>query len=106
MTNPTRQEMLSAIDMKIARTWWGTWPWDTGYYLPVMIGDILKYVDTHCFWEDDCRSFDGNKKRNMEEIKDCIVCLFYHFVWRQDEPIEKQDLSAIQYVYSLIPTHD
>lgn len=99
---PTRQEMLVAINMKIARAWWGTWPWETGYYLPVMIGDILKYVDTYCFWEDDFRSFDGNKKRSLEELSECVMAVFYYFVWKQDKPLDAQDDDCISYIFNLL----
>ena len=55
----TRNEMLDAINIKIARTAHTEYSnIRTNYYLPVMIGDILHYMDRFCFWDDDFKSYD------------------------------------------------
>lgn len=53
MTNPTRQEMLSAIDMKIAKV--KASDYATSYFLPVMIGDVLDWMDNQLTQKIDGR---------------------------------------------------
>lgn len=52
----TRQEMLDAINMKMAQVKHSDY--GTSYFLPVMIGDILYYMDRFCFWDDNPKSYD------------------------------------------------
>lgn len=80
--------MLSAIEHKIARTWWGTWPWETGYYLPITEGDIYEYY----------------KKIYSEwwaEIAFEVLSDYYTYPWSLD----KQDDKCISHIYNQI-SHD
>ena len=84
-----RQEMLSAISYKIARTWWGTWPWETGYYLPVMIGDFLQYL------------FDSN--RTYDEVMEMIVEDNILSLWDNlSNPLHKEWDNIVTYIYNLL----
>ena len=89
-----RASMLSAISLKIARVKHSDY-W-TSYFLPVMIWDILKYVDDNLFWNRT----DYGSSRDMEKLKECVMAIFYHFVGHQDEPLDKQSTECIAYVFS------
>jgi len=100
MTQPTRQEMLSAIEHKIARTWWGIWPWETGYYLPVMIGDILFYMEQNCFINKNwLREHD-----RFWEAYHTVNRYFWYWWWRY-LPLSAQDDDCISYIFTLL-SHD
>lgn len=71
----TRQEMLDAINIKIAQV--KPSDYGTSYFLPVMIGHILHYVDTNLFWIEDG---DGYRSRDMDSLKECIVAIHYSFI--------------------------
>ena len=63
------------------------------------IGDVLKYIDTnHCFIDDG----EWHKSRDMEALDSMLRAVFYSFVGKQDRPIDEQDESCIDYVFSLI----
>ena len=66
---------------------------------PVLIGDVLKYIDTNCCFVDDG---EWNKSRDMEALDSMLRAVFYSFVGKQNRPIEEQDESCIDYVFSLI----
>ena len=85
--------------MKMARTWWGTWEGETGYYLPVMIGDVLHYIDKNCFWIDN---WDWHKTRELLVLKEALYSLYYHFIRWHHLPLDSQNDSAVDYIYSLI----
>ena len=90
MTNPTRQEMLDSITHKIARTWWSTWPWETGYFLPVMIGDVLDWMD---FWFIE-------QKYLTESVSNILIR------WKtKRESLDKQSDDCITYIFNKLP-HD
>lgn len=75
-----RTEKLDAIYFKIARTWWGTWPWETGYYLPVMIGDVLDWMEERMIWPFEIL-----------------------IIWKtKREPLDKQSDDCVNYIYSLL----
>lgn len=82
----TRQEKLSAISMKMARTWWGTWVGETGYYLPVMIGDVLQWQ----YKTPWIKSWPDTRSEIVESWGD----------WTRQ--IDLQDDDTIDYIYSLI----
>ena len=77
MNNPTRSEMLDAINMKIARTWWGTWPWETGYYLPITFKEVLEHFPKY---EDE-------------------IALNWWDFW---DPLDKQFDETVSYIYNLL----
>lgn len=87
MTNPTRSEMLDSITHKIARTWWGTWPWETGYYLPVVRSDVIDFI--------------LNCKKDDKEKEDDLV-MIYHYWTDEREPLDSQSYDCITYIYNLI----
>jgi len=73
----------------------------TSEYIPfnnILIWDILKYIDCNCFWND----VEDGRTRDMYSIKQSIISLFYHFITRQDEPIDNQTEECIKFVYDLI----
>ena len=84
-----RQEMLSAIDMKIART--HVWNESTGYFLPIWKDDVIE-------WALKNRVYGDAEDPNIEYLKTTIselwnypnISLFY------------QSYSCIAYVHSLI----
>lgn len=91
-----RQEQLDFINQKIARTWWGTSVWETGYYLPVMIGDTLD------FWEKQIKGFYSQPVYQTiiiwPSISEKIIKL-----WKtKREPLDSQDDECISYIYSLL----
>lgn len=84
-----RASMLSAIDMKIART--HVWNESTGYFLPIWKDDVIE-------WALKNRVYGDAEDPNIEYLKTTIselwnypnISLFY------------QSYSCIAYVYSLI----
>lgn len=65
----------------------------------VLIGDVLKYIDTHhCLIDVE----EWHKSRDMEALDSMLRAVFYAFVGKQDRPIDEQDDSCIDFVYSLI----
>lgn len=78
MNNPTRQEMLDAINLKIART--SQSDEGTGHFLPVMIGDVLGFF-----------------------LSKHIRCMFLFENWSLVHlPISEQSDDCISYIYSLL----
>jgi len=68
-------------------------------YQETLIGDVLKYIDTHhCFIDDG----EWKKSRDMEALDSMLRAVFYSFVGKQDRPIDEQDELAIEFVYNLI----
>lgn len=66
---------------------------------PVRIGDVLKYIDTNCCFVD---YGEWNKSRDMEALDSMLRAVFYSFVGKQDRPIDEQDESCVEYIFSLI----
>lgn len=87
-----RNEMLDAINMKIARTQQSD-EW-TGYFLPVMIGDVLDWVESLMKWEWTKWEPNAEYPFVYERILE---------YWKtKREPLDKQSDDCIQYVYNLI----
>ena len=100
----TNIEKLSII---YERMWWYTNPrkddktWWTIYdQNPVLIGDVLKYIDMNCCFKEP--SNDWLRGRDMEALDKMLRSVFYAFVGKQDRPIEEQDDLCIEFVYNLI----
>ena len=105
----TRQQMLDAINLKIART--ASTEYSnirTHYYLPVMIGDILD------FWDKEIKDFYKPEKDrvltwyNPQPIYETISvwpAIFDSIIerWKtKREPLDKQSDDCISYIYSLL----
>jgi len=83
-----RASMLSAIDMKIART--HVWNESTGYFLPVMIGDVLDWWDTY-------ETHEENYPVWFNTIIEMVG------LWKtKRESLDKQSTDCIAYVHSLL----
>jgi len=102
---PTRQEMLDSINMKMARTWWGASVWETGYYLPVMIGDVLDWIEYKFDSKERVasnvwlahREYLRDSEKQEEEINKVI------WKWKNKrEPLSAQDDDCISYIYNLV----
>lgn len=91
---PTKQEMLDAINMKIARTHQsdeGTW-----HFLPVMIGDILDWVEVNKIHEKLISQIPRGK--TFTSPYEMIRVL-----WKtKREPLDKQSDDCISYIYNLL----
>lgn len=83
----TRQQMLDAINLKIARI--SQWDELTWCFLPVMIGDVFSYVIAYKI-----------KKHHICDNPE-ISGIFYHW-HRLREPLDKQPDECISYIYNLL----
>ena len=91
----TRQEQLDFITHKIARTWWGTWPWETGYYLPVMIGDVLDAIEWMWY------KVQYSELWEMFNTPSRILKVLLY--WKNKrESLDKQSDQCISYIFNLI----
>lgn len=83
MNQPTRQQMLSAIEQKIARTSQsdeGTW-----HFLPVMPKDFWDYFE------------------RIDTLRYMTLPLPYINGWgKSKQPLDKQSDDCISYIYSLL----
>lgn len=65
---------------------------------PVMIGDVLRYVDYKCFFFDTWEALE----RDIDELNKCLRRIFYEFINKHDKPIEEQSDECIDFIYWFI----
>lgn len=66
---------------------------------PILIGDILWYIDSNCNW---VHNEDWSKSRDMKKHKEMIISVYYYFIWRYNKTIDQQSEECIMYVYNLL----
>lgn len=100
-----KQEMIKVINAAMSTEitqfdWcaecWFSWNKQT----PVMIWDVLYYMDEKCNWVDT--DIPWWKTRDLEKHKQDIITLYNHYIWRFKLSIENQTTECVEYVYSLI----
>lgn len=66
---------------------------------PVMIWDILDYIDKNCFYY---QVEEWRYERDLKELHECIIALYNYFIWNYRNTIEKLDNDGIDFIYNLI----
>ena len=66
---------------------------------PVMIGDVLDYMDKNCNYN---LVAEWQYSRDLDKHKEQIIWLYNYFIWRHNKPIEEQSDECIDYIYELI----